>query len=71
MALFQMKSIKQPGLKFLTDDPGLFDSVFTMHRMDSSLQTLAKQNFENYLMVLGCHALGTAAYAVTCQLTYM
>lgn len=71
MTMFQMKITKQPGLKYIQDDPGLFEGIFTMHMLDTQLQALAKQDFGNYLMVLGCHALGGAAYALTCQLKYM
>lgn len=70
LTMFRMNITKQPTLRFLNDDPGIFEDIFTIHQINSQVQMLAVQNPETYLMVLGCHALGTGVYTVISQLKY-
>ena len=70
LAMFQMKITKQPGLNFFHNDHGIFDGIFTSHTTDPHMLAIARQDFNTYMMVLGCHALGTAAYVATCQGKY-
>ena len=70
LTMFQMKITKQPGLNFFHNDHGIFDGIFTSHTTDPHMLAIARQDFNTYMMVLGCHALGTAAYVATCQGKY-
>ena len=70
LAMFQMKITKQPGLNFFHNDHGIFEGIFISHTTDPQMLMIAQQDFNTYMMVLGCHALGTAAYVATCQGKY-
>ena len=70
LTMFQMKITKQPGLNFFHNDHGIFEGIFISHTTDPQMLMIARQDFNTYMMVLGCHALGTAAYVATCQGKY-
>lgn len=68
--MFEMKITKQPELKFFYNDHGIFEGIFISHTTDTELLALARQDFSTYLMIMGCHALGTAAYVALSQPRY-
>jgi hypothetical protein len=70
LTMFQMKITKQPGLNFFHNDHGIFEGIFISHTTDPQMLMIAQQDFNTYMMVLGCHTLGTAAYVATCQGKY-
>ena len=70
LTMFQMKITKQPALSFFYNDHGIFEGIFISHTTDPQMLMIARQDFNTYMMVLGCHALGTAAYVATCQGKY-
>ena len=70
ITMFQLKIIKQPTLNFFNNDHGIFENIFISHTTDPRMLAIAGQNFTTYLMVMGCHALGTAAYVALCQTKY-
>lgn len=57
----------QPILKFFYNDQGIFEGIFLSHSTDPQMVALKRQNKDLYLTILGCHALGTAAYVAICQ----
>jgi hypothetical protein len=68
--MFRLKITKQPLLKFFHNDHGIFEGIFISHITDPQMLAIARQDFTMYLTVLGCHALGTAAYVALCQKKY-
>lgn len=70
LTMFQMKITKQPVLSFFHNDHGIFEGIFISHTTDPQMLMIAQQDFNTYMMVLGCHALGTAAYVAICQGKY-
>lgn len=70
ITMFQLKITKQPALNFFNNDYGIFEGIFISHTTDPQMLAIARQDFNIYLMVLGFHALGTAAYVAICQRKY-
>lgn len=70
ITMFNLKITKQPSLNFLHNDCGIFEGTFISHTTDEQLLMISQQSFNTYLMVLGCHAFGTAAYVVMSQNKY-
>ena len=58
LTMFQMKITKQPVLSFFYNDHGIFEGIFISHTTDPQMLMIAQQDYNTYLMVLGCHALG-------------
>ena len=70
LTMFQLKITKQPSLNFFHNDHGIFEGIFISHSTDPQMLAVARQDFTMYLMIMGCHALGTAAYVALCQDKY-
>ena len=70
LTMFQMKITKQPALNFFNNDRGIFEGIFISHTTDPQMLMFARQDFNTYLTIMGCHALGTAAYVAICQGKY-
>lgn len=70
ITMFQLKITKQPVLNFFNNDHGIFEGIFISHTTDPEMLAIARQDFNTYLMILGCHALGTSAYVAICQRKY-
>lgn len=67
LTMFNLKITKQPALSFFKDDMGIFDGVYVRHITAPQYVMMEKQEFNTYLMVLGCHALGAAVHVALCQ----
>ena len=70
LTMFSMKITKQPALSFFHDDQGIFEGIYISRTTDPQFLEIANEDFTTYLMVIGCHALGAAAYVALCQLKY-
>lgn len=70
ITMFELKITKQPALSFFHNDHGIFEETFLSHTTDPEFVAMSQQDFATYLMVLGCHALGAAAYVAICQRKY-
>ena len=70
MMMFQMKITKQPILNFFHNDRGILEGLFISRTTDPQAIMIAKQDFNTYMLILGAHALGTAAHVAICQGKY-
>lgn len=67
LTMCQSKITKEPILKFLYNDSGIFINVFDMEMRNSQVNQVKEQSVDTYLFALGMHALGAGIYTVMMQ----
>lgn len=69
-AMQRMNILKKPVLTALEDDAGILDEIYYKRVVDPVLSKMADGEPHRYLAVIGCHALGAAAYVTLTQRYY-
>ena len=64
MVMYSAQMIKQPAMKYLYDDCGIFEGLYRQHTTNPSILNLQNMPNDTYLRICGMHAFGASIWTI-------